>query len=143
MRAAILQTARGPFCQTSISRPEPGPSEVLIRIAASGISPLDTKIQMGEAAHAGHALPAILGLDLAGTVEALGDGVTRFRIGDQVYGMTGDVGNIRAHSPNSPTPTCSRSTACSRRARTAGSWLSTSRRHQPPDRPFRSHNQAG
>jgi NADPH:quinone reductase-like Zn-dependent oxidoreductase len=64
----------------------------LVRIAASGVNPLDTKIHAGKADHARHPLPAILGIDLAGAVEALGPGVTRFRPGDQVFGMTGGVG---------------------------------------------------
>jgi NADPH:quinone reductase-like Zn-dependent oxidoreductase len=65
---------------------------VLVRIAASGINPLDVKIRDGTAAHARQSPPAILGLDLAGTVEALGPGVMRFRPGDEVFGMTGGVG---------------------------------------------------
>jgi NADPH:quinone reductase-like Zn-dependent oxidoreductase len=63
-----------------------------VRIAASAVNPLDIKIRAGAAAHARHPLPAILGLDLAGTIEAIGDNVTRFRRGDEVYGMTGGVG---------------------------------------------------
>src|SRR5262249_20068486 len=54
--------------------------------------PLDLKIFEGAAPHARHPLPAILGLDLAGTVEAVGPKVTEFRKGDAVYGMTGGVG---------------------------------------------------
>ena len=65
---------------------------MLVRIAASGVNPLDMKIHAGAAEHARHTLPAILGIDLAGTVEAIGPGVTRFRPGDEVFGMTGGVG---------------------------------------------------
>lgn len=92
MRAAILETHGGSFRVTEIARPEPGPGQVLVRIAASGVNPLDTKIRAGAAAHARHPLPAILGIDLAGTVEALGADVDGFRRGDEVYGMTGGVG---------------------------------------------------
>src|SRR5262249_37208726 len=56
------------------------------------VNPLDIKIRAGAAAHARHPLPAILGLDLAGTIEATGEDVARFRRGDEVYGMTGGVG---------------------------------------------------
>jgi NADPH:quinone reductase-like Zn-dependent oxidoreductase len=63
-----------------------------VEIAASGVNPLDTKIRVGVAAHAQHPLPAILGIDLAGTVAAVGPGVTAFKRGDEVYGMTGGVG---------------------------------------------------
>ncbi len=66
-----------------------------MRIRASGVNPLDTKIRAGKAAHARHPLPAVLGIDLAGTVEAVGEGVTAFRPGDEVYGMTGGVGGVQ------------------------------------------------
>jgi NADPH:quinone reductase len=92
MQAAILDAHGAPFRLARIPRPEPGPGEALVRIHASGINPLDTKIHAGAAAHARHPLPAILGLDLAGVVEAVGADVTRFRPGDAVYGMTGGVG---------------------------------------------------
>ena len=67
---------------------------MLVRIKASAVNPLDLKIQNGEAAHARHPMPAILGIDLAGIVESLGPGVTQFRSGDEVYGMTGGVGGL-------------------------------------------------
>jgi NADPH2:quinone reductase len=95
MRAAILQTAGAPFTVTTVPRPEPAAGQVLVRVAASGVNPLDTKIHAGEAPHARHPLPAILGIDLAGVVEALGAGVTDFRRGDEVYGMTGGVGGLQ------------------------------------------------
>jgi NADPH2:quinone reductase len=75
--------------------PEPARGEVLVRISASGLNPLDTKIRAGSAAHARHPLPLVLGIDLAGVVVALGADVTRFKIGDEVYGMTGGVGGIQ------------------------------------------------
>lgn len=92
MDAAVLDTHGAPFRIAAIPRPAPAPGQVLVRIEASGVNPLDLKIHAGGAAHARHPLPAILGIDLAGTVEALGDGVTRFRPGDEVFGMTGGVG---------------------------------------------------
>ena len=92
MNAALLEATGAPFRVAEISRPVPGRGEVLVRIAASGVNPLDTKIHAGEAPHARQRLPAILGLDLAGTVQAIGEGVTRFSVGDEVYGMTGGVG---------------------------------------------------
>lgn len=95
MRAAILDTHGQPFRLARISRPEPGPGEVLVRIHASGVNPLDTKIHDGVAAHARHPPPAVLGIDLAGTIERVGEGITRFRPGDEVYGMTGGVGGYQ------------------------------------------------
>ncbi|HET6609740.1 MAG TPA: zinc-dependent alcohol dehydrogenase family protein [Rhodopila sp.] len=95
MRAAVASTPDSPFEIQTYPRPIPGPGEVLVRIAASGVNPLDTKIHAAAAPHARQPLPAVLGLDLAGTVEAVGEGVTRFRAGDAVYGMTGGVGGIQ------------------------------------------------
>jgi NADPH:quinone reductase len=94
MLAAMLDGAGQPFRLASVARPRPGPGEVLVRIAASGVNPLDLKIRAGQAAHARHPLPAILGIDLAGIVEAVGPDVASFRAGDEVYGMTGGVGGV-------------------------------------------------
>ena len=94
MNAAVLDAYGNPFRIASVARPEPGPGQVLVKIKASGLNPLDAKIREGQAAHARHPLPAILGIDLAGTVEAVGPGVTAFRPGDDVYGMTGGVGGV-------------------------------------------------
>ena len=95
MQAAILDGPKQPFRLAAIARPQAGPGEVLVKIAASGVNPLDTKIRAGAAAHARHPFPAILGIDLAGTVAAVGAGVTSFREGDEVYGMTGGVGGVQ------------------------------------------------
>src|SRR5215813_7942072 len=95
MRAAIFEHYGRPFRVATVLRPEPAPGEVLVRIMASGINPLDLKIHEGAAAHARQLPPAILGLDMAGIVEALGPGVTEFKEGDEVYGMVGGVGGIQ------------------------------------------------
>lgn len=95
MTAAMLDDYGAPFRVTELQRPRAGPSEVLVRIAASGVNPLDTKIRAGAAAHARHAVPAVLGLDMAGIVAACGAGVTRFAPGDEVYGMVGGVGGVQ------------------------------------------------
>jgi len=92
MFAAIAESPGAPIRLCSIAHPDAGPGQVLVRIHASGVNPLDTKIYAGAAPHARHPLPAILGLDLAGVIEAVGSGVERFRPGDEVYGMTGGVG---------------------------------------------------
>lgn len=95
MKALLLEDHGGPFHSAQVARPAPGPGEVLVRIAASGVNPLDLKIRAGQAAHARHPAPAVLGLDLAGVVDAVGPGVTAFRPGDEVFGMTGGVGGIQ------------------------------------------------
>ncbi|CAG7606702.1 zinc-dependent alcohol dehydrogenase family protein [Actinacidiphila bryophytorum] len=95
MRAAILQEFGTPLVLREIGRPEAGPGQVLVRIAASGVNPLDTKIRAGKAAHARRTLPAVLGLDLAGVVEEAGPGVDGFAAGDEVFGLTGGVGDVQ------------------------------------------------
>jgi NADPH:quinone reductase-like Zn-dependent oxidoreductase len=56
------------------------------------VNPLDTKIRTGSAPHAQVSTPAVLGIDLAGTVAAIGSEDTGFAVGDEVYGMTGGIG---------------------------------------------------
>jgi NADPH:quinone reductase-like Zn-dependent oxidoreductase len=95
MQAAVLDTPGAAFRMAQIPRPHPQPGQVLVRTEASAVNPLDIKIRAGQAAHARQPLPAILGIDLAGTVEAVGEGATAFRPGDDVYGMTGGVGGLQ------------------------------------------------
>src|ERR1700682_6168459 len=95
MQAAVLDSPGAAFRVAPVPRPHPEPGQVLVRIEASAVNPLDLKIRAGQAAHARQPLPAILGIDLAGIVEAAGDGVTAFRPGDEVYGMTGGVGDLQ------------------------------------------------
>jgi NADPH:quinone reductase len=95
MLAAVLDTHGAPFRLGPIARPRPEAGQVLVRIKASAVNPLDIKIRNGDAAHARQTLPAILGIDLAGIVESVGPGVTAFRRGDEVYGMTGGVGGLQ------------------------------------------------
>src|SRR5260370_21247739 len=94
MQAAVLDGQGAAFRIAPVPRPALQPGQVLVRIAASAVNPLDLKIRAGQAEHARQPLPAILGIDLAGTVEAVGDGVTEFRPGDDVYGMTGGMGGV-------------------------------------------------
>lgn len=95
MRALILDNYSTPFrLDPNYPTPTPAKGQVLVRIAASGVNPLDIKIKSGQAAHAQSKPPAILGLDLAGTVIAIGKDVPEFQPGDEVYGMTGGVAGI-------------------------------------------------
>ena len=92
MKAALVETANGDFRLAEMPVPKPGLGQILVEIHASGVNPLDAKIRADAAGHAQHPLPAILGLDMAGVVVEAGPGVTRFKAGDEVYGMTGGVG---------------------------------------------------
>ncbi len=96
MHALIVddfQTAT--FRAAEIPRPEPSANQVLVQIKASGVNPLDSKIRTGKAPHTQSVFPAVLGCDLAGVVEAVGQDVTAFKVGDQVYGLTGGVGGLQ------------------------------------------------
>jgi NADPH:quinone reductase-like Zn-dependent oxidoreductase len=94
MQAIVLNAFGAPLSQQDIARPAAGPGQVLVRVHASGVNPLDTKIAAGKAGHAQAALPAVLGIDTAGVVDSVGAGVTGFAPGDRVYGMTGGVGGV-------------------------------------------------
>jgi len=100
MKALVLENFNTPYRLKEVAKPVPGIGEVLVKIAASGINPLDLKIKAGQAAHAKPMLPAILGIDLAGVVEAVDEGVTTFKPGDEVYGMTGVLLVFPAHWQN-------------------------------------------
>jgi NADPH:quinone reductase len=95
MRAYLVERPEGEFRAVDLARPVPAARQVLVRVHASGINPLDTKIRAGKAAHAQQPLPAVLGLDMAGVIEEVGPGVTAFRNGDPVYGMIGGVGGLQ------------------------------------------------
>jgi len=95
MRAYVVEEAGGEFQRVDLLAPELGERDVLVRVHASGVNPLDLKIRAGQAAHAKQPLPAVLGLDMAGVVEQVGAGVREFRAGDEVYGMVGGVGGLQ------------------------------------------------
>ncbi|MFF4899866.1 zinc-dependent alcohol dehydrogenase family protein [Streptomyces sp. NPDC001068] len=95
MRAVVLEEFGSPLVLRDIEKPTAGPGQALVRIGASGVNPLDAKIRAGKAAHARRTLPAVLGLDLAGVVEEVGAGVDGLAPGDEVFGMTGGVGDLQ------------------------------------------------
>ncbi|MEU8165573.1 zinc-dependent alcohol dehydrogenase family protein [Micromonospora sp. NPDC049004] len=95
MRAVVLSEFGGPLVVQEVDTPVPGAGQVLVRIAASGVNPLDTKIRQGKAPHARNNPPVVLGLDLAGVVAEVGPGVVGFAPGDEVYGLTGGVGDVQ------------------------------------------------
>src|SRR6476646_4687520 len=70
-----------------IPRPSPATGEVLVRVAATGVGPWDAIIREGSG-KVSPPPPLTLGSDLAGVVEAVGPGVSQFKSGDEVYGVT-------------------------------------------------------
>ncbi|MDB5617857.1 zinc-dependent alcohol dehydrogenase family protein [Tardiphaga sp.] len=95
MTAAVLTAPNAPFRIEQVALPVAAANQVLVRVKASGVNPLDLKIYSGEAAHARHPLPGTLGMDLAGVIEGVGASVTQFRPGDEVFGFTGGVGGVQ------------------------------------------------
>jgi NADPH:quinone reductase-like Zn-dependent oxidoreductase len=65
MQAYIVEEPGADFRKVDLPRPALQANHVLIRVQASGVNPLDTKIRAGKAAHAKQPLPAVLGLDMA------------------------------------------------------------------------------
>ena len=65
------------------------PGHVLIEVKATSVNPIDTKVRSGAVPAVSPSLPAILHGDVAGIVHEVGEGVTEFRLGDEVYGCAG------------------------------------------------------
>ena len=90
MKAIRIHNYGGPevLKYENAPRPKPQASEVLIRVHAAGVNPIDWKVREGEMKDFwSHKFPLILGWDLSGVVEELGKGVSRFKIGDEVYSL--------------------------------------------------------
>src|ERR1700683_4371895 len=91
MKAVVLH-AYGPPSNLKLedfADPTAGPGEVLVRVHAAGVNPIDWKIRSGAMERFYEMpFPWIPGYDFAGTVQALGEGVTGFAIGDRVFGRT-------------------------------------------------------
>jgi len=82
MQAMLLERVGAPLKPAEIAVPEPGPGQILIKVSACGVCRTDLHIFDGELAHP--KLPLVLGHEIVGRVEALGQGVADFAIGDRV-----------------------------------------------------------
>lgn len=87
MKAAFIRQVGLPSVieYGDLPTPEPGPTEVLVKVNAVAVNPIDTYIRSGVVAMASQ-FPYIIGCDLAGIVEKCGAAVKRFRAGDRVWG---------------------------------------------------------
>lgn len=86
MKAMTLNDFGGPdaFVLTEVPKPVPGAGQVLVKVHATSINPLDYQVRRGD--YVDYVpLPAITGHDLSGVVEAVGAGVTHFAPGDEVW----------------------------------------------------------
>lgn len=85
MRALVLDRpgSMDAFRVAEIDTPEPAPGEVRVKVYATGLNPVDYKLVRGG--HPDWHYPFVLGLDVAGTIDAVGDGVEGWQPGDRVY----------------------------------------------------------
>lgn len=97
MKAMIINKygADSIFEKEEVAKPIAGIGQVLVKIAASSVNTVDTMIRnMGKDLPLSPAAPAILGMDFAGTIESIGEGVSDFSIGDEVYGCAGGLAGL-------------------------------------------------
>lgn len=97
MKAMIVNQFGGPdvFELSEVEKPSLKQGHVFVRIKASSINIVDTMIrQMGAELPLSPAAPAILGMDFAGVVEAVGEGVIEHKVGDEVYGCAGGLADL-------------------------------------------------
>jgi NADPH:quinone reductase len=85
MKAMVLDRLGEPetLRVMDLPKPEPGPGEIRVRVQAVGLNPADYKLAADG--HPDWNYPFVLGLDVAGIVDALGEGVTEWSIGDRVF----------------------------------------------------------
>lgn len=94
MKAMIINGFGGSevFEAAELPKPVAEAGQVLVRIAATSVNPVDTMIRtMGKDLPISPEPPAVLGMDFAGTIEAIGEGVTEYAVGDEVYGCAGGL----------------------------------------------------
>src|SRR5215207_7185801 len=90
MKAVTLDTfGTPPRLRDDLPAPTPGPTEVLVRVRASSVNPADNGIAAGMLKQMGleYEFPVVLGRDYAGIVEQVGSEVTRYAVGDEVFGF--------------------------------------------------------
>jgi NADPH:quinone reductase-like Zn-dependent oxidoreductase len=90
MKAVQIHNYGGPevLKYEDAPRPEPQADEVLVRVHAAGVNPIDWKVREGQMKDFWpHQFPLILGWDVSGAVEEVGPGVSRFKLGDEVYSL--------------------------------------------------------
>ncbi len=92
MKAQTIEDFGPPdvFRLAELPDPTAGPGQVVVKVAATSVNPVDYKSRSVKRPISPD-LPAVLGCDLAGTVVAIGEGVSDFKAGDQVYGCAGGV----------------------------------------------------
>lgn len=92
MRAYVVESfGKAGRVKTDVPMQQPQAHELLIEVHASGVNPVDTKIAGGLFETAAPALPAVIGMDVAGVVVGIGEAVNGYAMGDEVYGCVGGL----------------------------------------------------
>ena len=88
MRAITVNEYGAAPALTEVPDPHPGPGQVLIKVEAAGMNPMDRSMAAGAwKEQMPGSFPFVLGADLAGVVEAIGRGADRFKVGEEVFGQ--------------------------------------------------------
>jgi NADPH:quinone reductase len=87
VRAVTVNEYGGSPLVAELPTPQPGPWQVLIRMQAAGMNPMDGQLASGDWKPAPATFPMVLGADGAGVVEGLGEGSSRYSIGEQLFGQ--------------------------------------------------------
>jgi NADPH2:quinone reductase len=93
MKAHVIEQFGEPSVFKAVDLPQPGllPGHVLIRVAATSVNPVDLKIRKGVLKGISPDFPAVLHGDVAGVIEAIGEGVDNFKLNDEVYACAGGI----------------------------------------------------
>ncbi|WP_085991289.1 zinc-dependent alcohol dehydrogenase family protein [Oceanobacillus senegalensis] len=91
MKAQVIKSFGEPsvFEIAEVPKPEVIPGHVVIQVKATSVNPIDTKVRSGAVAAVAPDFPAVLHGDVAGVVVDVGEDVTEFKVGDEVYGCAG------------------------------------------------------
>jgi NADPH:quinone reductase-like Zn-dependent oxidoreductase len=99
MRASVMPDFERQPTLADVPRPEAKPGEVLVRVHAASVNGVDLSIASGQLqGMLEYRFPVVLGKDFAGTVEAVGTGVTGFAAGDRVFGVVSDPSPLSSRS---------------------------------------------
>src|SRR5579871_2161101 len=94
MKAAVVQHLDSPAAIVEFPQPQPRSNELLVRIVAASVNPIDWKIrERGE-----RAMPFVLGQDFAGVVSDVGRDVRSYRIGERIFGCARDHGSYAQYT---------------------------------------------
>src|SRR5712671_5059956 len=86
MRAVTVTEYGATSAMAEVATPEPGPGQVLIKLRAAGMNPMDRTLASGAWKPMPATFPMVLGADGAGVVEKLGEGTSRYSGGEHVFG---------------------------------------------------------